>query len=92
MTLKKQVAMLCMSFPKERDMRQKSEADSQQETEAHSSTVCKDRNPANNCVSLGVDPSPVKLSDKILALSVTLIAALQRTQLSCAGTPDLLNL
>lgn len=61
----------------------KTEADSLQEKNALSSTACKDLNPANICVSLGVDSSPVELSEKIPDLSVILTAALQRTQLSC---------
>lgn len=75
--------------PKERATWQRTEANSQRETGALNSIVCKDLNPAHNCVSLGVDCPLVEPSDKIPALSAALIAALQRTLLSCAGTPDL---
>lgn len=77
-----------MSCPKE-GPEQRAEADSQEETEALSQTVRKDLNPANNRVSFEVDRSPVELLDKISAPADTLIATLQRTQLTCARTPDL---
>ena len=51
-------------------------------------SVRKDLNPADN----HVDPFPVKFSDKILLLADTLTAVLQRTQLSCARTPELQKL
>lgn len=53
-------------------------------TVALSLTSCKERNAANNHVSLEADPSPAEFSYENTALANPLNAALQRIQLSCA--------
>ena len=67
-------------------------ADSLKGFEALSPTPNKEWNAAINHISLDTDPSPVECLNEDLSLAITLIEALERTQLSHVLTPDLQNL